>query len=298
MPIDSASVSALLSWHINAVRVLVDEYCWLGIDGEPNGMTSAAYRKSIESFVSLLNASNIEVVLCMTASNGHTNDQAGSETDHNPAERLPPMAQSATAPTFWSSVASTFVHTPGVIFDLFGEPQRITWDCWENGCNVGGTKVAGMQQLVDVVRATGARQPLMLEGVDWANNISEWLSHEPVDPDHQLIASIAVYEQDSCVTVKCWDATVATTAKRVPVVTGELGDQTCSTKFITKYMKWADKHSLSYLVWSWYTGGGCSNGGTLLSSYSGTPTPYGAALKDHLAKIYSTDPAATDLSQS
>ena len=154
MPIDSASVSALLSWHVNAVRLLVDDYCWLGVDGEPDAITSTAYRKSIESFVSLLNASHIEVIITMTEQSGHTKVDGKKQ----PAvATLPPMAEEATALSFWSSVASTFVHAPGVIFDLFGEPQRISWPCWENGCSIGGTKVAGMQQLVDTVRATRRR---------------------------------------------------------------------------------------------------------------------------------------------
>lgn len=292
MPIDNASVSALLSWHINAVRLLVDDYCWLGIDGEPDAMTSAVDRKSIESFVSLLNASHIEVIITMTEQSGHS--KVGG-VKQKAAATLPPMAEEASALSFWSSVASTFVRAPGVIFDLFGEPQRIPWPCWENGCSIGGIKLAGMQQLVDTVRATGADQPMMLEGVDWSNDLSGWLAHEPTDPDHQLIASVAVYEQDSCVTNKCWNATIATTNKRVPVVTGELGDKTCSTHFISKYMKFADKHSLSYLAWAWFTGGGCTNGGTLLSSYAGTPTPYGAVYKQHLAELYADQKGATDL---
>ena len=40
-PIDGASVAALQSWHVNAVRILLDEYCWLGVDGEPRSMSVA-----------------------------------------------------------------------------------------------------------------------------------------------------------------------------------------------------------------------------------------------------------------
>jgi hypothetical protein len=296
MPIDSASVTALLSWHLNAVRLLVDEYCWLGIDGEPDDTSSATYRADIESFVSLLNAAHIEVILTMTDASGSVAKSENGGKKQTASQRMDPMAQLATAPPFWTSVASTFKNTPGVIFDLFGEPQKITWPCWEYGCTISGIKLVGMQQLVSTVRATGARQPLILEGLDYANNLAGWLSHEPNDPDHQLVASVAVYQQDPCVTGKCWNATVAKTQKRVPVVTTELGDSTCSTRFIAKYMKWADKHSLSYIAWGWSTGGGCAGGGTLLANYSGTPTAYGTEFKDHVAQLYQSQTGATDLS--
>ena len=36
-PADQASVSAMLSWKINIVRVPMNEDCWLGINGEPTG---------------------------------------------------------------------------------------------------------------------------------------------------------------------------------------------------------------------------------------------------------------------
>lgn len=283
-PISSASVTALISWHINAVRILLDEYCWLGIDGEPHSMSVDAYRKDIESFVAMLNAAHIEVILAMTAETGHS-QQTDSASSGTGKSLSTPMAQAATAPAFWTSVASAFEHTPGVIFDLFGEPQLISWTCWKDGCNVGGTKVAGMQQLVDTVRATGARQPLMLGGVDWSNNLSGWLANEPSDPDNQLIASVHVYQIDHCNNVKCWDATIAPVAKRVPVVSGEFGDESCSVTFTKRYMKWSDAHAVSYLAWSWLTGKACSNGGSLISDYSGTPSTYGTVIKTHVAKV-------------
>ena len=34
-PTDSGSVTALQSWHINMVRVPINEDCWLGINGLP-----------------------------------------------------------------------------------------------------------------------------------------------------------------------------------------------------------------------------------------------------------------------
>src|SRR5947209_4983956 len=51
-PSDAASVQAIASWHVNIVRVLLNEDCWLGINGAPNGGYSAAtYQQDIVNYV-------------------------------------------------------------------------------------------------------------------------------------------------------------------------------------------------------------------------------------------------------
>src|SRR5207237_547296 len=55
-PSDDASVAAIASWHgVNAVRVPLNEDCWLGINGFPNGGYSAAqYQAAIAAYVQQL----------------------------------------------------------------------------------------------------------------------------------------------------------------------------------------------------------------------------------------------------
>src|SRR5579859_6352006 len=36
-PSDATSIAAIRSWNVNAVRIPLNEDCWLGINGEPNG---------------------------------------------------------------------------------------------------------------------------------------------------------------------------------------------------------------------------------------------------------------------
>jgi len=294
MPINSASINGLVSWHINAVRILIVEDCWLGIDGEPHSSTATAYRKSLESVVSMLNARHIEVILALVATKlvlgtGKHSDATGSNpSPGGPTTRDYEMADAANAPTLWSSVASTFLHSPGVMYDLFGEPQFITWSCWESGCTVGGLQVTGMQELVNAIRATGSHQPLLVGGIGYANDLSEWLAHEPKDPDHQLIASIHVYPWTHCSDAACWNDTIKPVSAKVPVVTGEFGALHCDTPFVKKYMRWADKHTVSYLLWSWLQGTCSSSPGAMpiVTSYSGTPTSYGAVFMDHVLALF------------
>ncbi len=265
MPADGASISALSSWHVNSVRIFVNQDCWLGLDGEPHASTSAAYRNDIESFVSMLNSAHMEVVLALWSNMPVTYKANGK---HAVVGTLP--MPDANSVALWTSVATAFRTYPGVMFDLYGEPHQVPWPCWKNGCNIAGQQYVGMQQLVDAVRQTGARQPLLLGGVNFSNNLSEWLQYEPTDPLHQLVASVHIYSGKACDTAACW-AIVARVSQQVPVVTGEFGAQGCSTTFTERYMKWADKRGISYIAWAWLPGA-CTVGGPLISSYSGTAT--------------------------
>ena len=55
-----------------------------------------------------------------------------------------------------------------------------------------------MQSLVNAVRGAGASNVLMLGGVAYSNDLSQWLAHEPTDPLHNLAASWHSYNFNSC----------------------------------------------------------------------------------------------------
>lgn len=50
-PVDNASILVMASWHINAVRVPLNEDCWLGINGAAPAYSGANYRSAITAFV-------------------------------------------------------------------------------------------------------------------------------------------------------------------------------------------------------------------------------------------------------
>ena len=158
-----------------------------------------------------------------------------------------------------------------MVFDLFNEPTlNLTtargtdaWACLLNGCtdntyfsNTGHTvrqslnwQTAGMQQLVNVVRAAGATQPIMLSGLAYTNDLTGLLAHLPNDPANQLAASCHVYSWNQCRTAACWNQQLLPIAQRMPVVTGEFGEGDCGSGFNTTYMNWADANGISYLAW-------------------------------------------------
>jgi hypothetical protein len=247
------------------------------------------------------------------------------------------MADADHAPAFWTSVATTFESDPAVMFDLFNEPyignsnastSTSPWSCWLNGCNTTYTDTingvtnssvtyatAGMQQLVNTVRATGATQPLILGGLDYASDpcgvndkyestaACPELTNMPTDPLNQLAVDFHVYgsASDSATSLDAsWnDELEPLSAAQVPLVTDELGEADCQDGFMNDYMDWADQNDESYLAWAWvpysssYTASpvcsvGSNNNWELISDWDGTPNsliPQGTNYQAHLAAV-------------
>lgn len=274
-PSDDASIAAMRSWAVNAVRVPLNESCWLGLGGVDPRFGGTAYRDAIAAYVARLHAAGLVVVLDL-----HWNAPG---TQRATSQLV--MADADHAPAFWTSVATRFRSDPAVVFDLYNEPHDISWSCWRDGCTTpDGWRAAGMQTLLDAVRATGARQPVMVAGGNWAGDLSQWLAYRPVDPAGQLAASAHVYSFSQCATEACWDASIGAVAARFPVVTGELGSDDCGSTFLDRYMAWADARGVSYTGWTWNTWD-CRTGPALITSYDGTPTGLGAGLKRHLLDL-------------
>lgn len=287
-PIDQASVSAMISWGINIVRVPLNEDCWLGINGFPaSGFTAAQYQQQIMSWVNLLIQNNMIVDLDL-----HWN---GAGTTQSTAQQMMPDLDHA--PAFWTSVANAFKSNSSVIFDVYNEPHDVSWACWKNGstapqsgdCSNVGFAVAGMQTLVNTVRATGATNIITLGGLAFSNDLTGWLANKPTDPQNNLAASVHIYNFNACSNTSCWDSQIAPVAAQVPVLAGEIGENDCASGFITTLMNWFDQHSTGYLGWTW-TVANCSSTPSLINDYTGTPTNFGAGLRSHLLSLGNMTP--------
>jgi len=295
---DAATARAMASWHINVVRLPVNQDCWLGDHGLPRFGDTNGYRAALRAFVDTLNAAGIAVILDL-----HWFNPTGTVHDGQHA------MTGTRSLDFWRSVASAYRDVPAVLFDAFNEPYSrhdantttfdLTWNCWQSGgCQapiepdtvpapLSGAKytTTGMTQIVASIRSAGAAQPILLGGRDYANDLREWLTHRP--NDNQLVASFHNYTKQRCHTQACWDAEIAPVAATVPVITGEFGQTDCKHDFVDAFMNWADAHGVGYLAWAWWTldPNDCTQL-DLLSNADGTPkAPLGTALKDHLAAL-------------
>jgi endoglucanase len=282
-PESEASIAAIAAWHVNAVRIPLNEDCWLGINGAPRHVVR--YHRALRSYIARLHAHGLYAILDL-----HW-DAPGKVLSHwgRGYAGSYEMADESHTPAFWQSVATYFKTDHAVLFDLFNEPFGISWHCWLDGCIAPrGFQTAGMQQLVDVVRATGATQPIMVGGLEHAVVAGNaWLANRPTDPAEQLVASVHVYDQRNTAR---FNSNIGVVAEHFPVVAGEIGETDCADRTLEAFLPWADAHGVSYLAWAWFTGR-CASYPALISSYSGTPTQYGAGYRDHLlASFPPTEP--------
>src|SRR5579862_9007316 len=286
-PSDNASIAAMATWHVNIVRVLLNEDCWLDINGVKSQYAGANYRKAIVNYVNLLHRNGMyaEVSLVWGAPGTYkaTYQPGGPDADHSPA--------------MWAAMAATFKNDPNVILAPWGE--TITgWTCFmQTGCNDQATygpknkgyQTAPMRQAVDVMRKAGYHGVIAISCIDYANMCgtlpdgskydgSTWLESRPSDPDHQLAAEAHVYGKNVCDTTACFDSSMAPIAKTVPLIFGETGEtydaSDCGSSYISTILNWADAHGVGYEAWTWDTWGGC---GVLINSYNGKPGPLWAS---------------------
>jgi endoglucanase len=207
-PPTQASVTAMKSWGVNAVRIPMNEDCWLGINGVQGQYGGANYQSAIQTFVNLLTQTNgmyaiLDLHYAAPGSTLATQQGLMPDADHTP--------------TFWSQVAAAYKNNGSVIFDLFNEPNTggdgaADYSCWRDGgvaCNINnysasdlgtgsleaiatcsnntcsGTAsftVVGMQSLLSTVRTAGATNLVLLGGIGDAWNLGLWPSHVPTDP--------------------------------------------------------------------------------------------------------------------
>jgi len=281
-PSDVASIQAIASWNVNAVRVPLNEDCWLGINQVKPAYAGRNYQQAIATYVNILNVAGLVAILELHWSAPGKQQASGQQ----------PMPDRDHSITFWRQVAAAYSNNQSVVFDLFNEPYpdsnqdtTAAWRCWRDGGACSGVpfKAAGMQELVQAVRGRGARNVIMLGGVQYANALSQWLSYKPADTAHNLVASWHVYDFNACNNTTCWDKTVAPVAQRVPIVAGEFGEKNQGVRFVTTLLTWLDQlpQGASYLAWTWDA---WKSWDALIIDYDGTPNPanYGLTYYDYL----------------
>jgi endoglucanase len=276
---DDASVEAMLTWDINMIRIPLNEDSWLNINGVDSRYNGQPYRDAIASYVARLEKFGITPVL-----NLHFSAPGSTVPDDQW-----PMADMDHSVDFWTSLATAFKDDPKVIFDLFNEPypdnnndSATAWKCVRDGGTAPGVNFnsAGMQKLVDTVRATGAKQPLMIAGPQYAGLLGQnWLSYLPNDPLNQLIASVHVYGlplDSPDRTSDRWTSDIAPVAAKYPVIVGEFGDRDNTNTFSGPFLKWAASAGVSYLAWAWND---TDTTHSLITNYNGTPSVWGKGIK-------------------
>jgi aryl-phospho-beta-D-glucosidase BglC (GH1 family) len=309
--------SVIKTWKANAVRLPLNEASWLGytcVDAtgaSRNPDPGHNYQATVQQSVAGATAAGLYVILDLHwTAPGNACPMAQN-----------PMADADHSVAFWSSLASAFKGNPNVIFELFNEPfldQSSLEDStpWADLLNGGGTfssyltggspgvidrtwKNAGMQQMLDAVRATGATNVVLTSAVAWSSAMGGWLQYKPTDPAKQLGAVWHAYsavgsgypKQASCWGLPACSATIMQDVQGIiaagyPVVITEYGDSITPTSgdyspFASMLLPFADANGVSYLGWTWDIWPGYP-GNVLITDEQGTPTDgFGTYVKEH-----------------
>ena len=266
-PVDAAAITAMTAWNINAVRVPLNSSCWLGIQGVQQNKDT--YQADVLAYVDRLAAAGLYAILDL-----HCNDLTCRGGD------VPNIMATRDDIPFWASVATAVKNKPYVLLDLYNEPHDVSWTTWRNGDG----NHAGMQEMLNAVRGTGALNVVMAGGLAWANDLTGWLANKPTDPAGQLVASWHSYNFNACNNTGCWNSQVSPVAAQVPIVAGEIGENDCASTYVQSLMTWLESIQQSYILWTWNTWD-CGGGPSLIKDYSGAPTNYGAGVKTHLLAV-------------
>jgi hypothetical protein len=312
-PQDQAAIDVMKTWHVNAVRVPLNEDCWLGINGVPAATSGAAYRDAIRNYVSLLEHNNMIAIVDLHWA------APGTELANGQLA----MADADHAPTFWSQVAAAYAgDADSVIFDLFNEPFLTDWECWLRGgaCakdyqNATYT-VTGMADLLAAVRGAGAHNLVIMGGLAYSSDFTMWVAKVGELTDGNVAASWHTYSDQSVQTLcptqynnystalTCTTAAATATNYGIPpvlsagypVLIGEIGIGAYAASiapytdaqgkqlqaWLEGMLTWVEGQEQGYIAWDWNT----QAPPVLLSSFDGTPSPYfGVTYKAHLAGL-------------
>ena len=319
------NIKAIRAWKANIIRVPLNEQSYLGqtcYQGapKPKGQRadpSGKYKAVVKSVVDEATAAGMYVILDLhkNAPPAVLPGSAQPVQICSISQMQQEMADAANSIAFWTALASDYKDRPNVIFDLFNEPHIDNFETGGEGplanwkiLRDGGTgkliygnnqalqqswKSAGMQEMLDAVRATGARNVVMVSTLSWAQDLSRWLQFVPKDPAKQLALSWHAYPQygksygtpeynDPGLGNGSYKFAEAILNAGYPIIIGETGDQssngTVAAPFLAILLPWADSHGVSVVGWGWNAWGASS--ANLIKDASGTPTDgYGKAFR-------------------
>lgn len=156
-----SDINNMAKWGANVIRLDLNQNYWLASD---SAMTQGSYKQIIDAIVYYATQNNMAVILDL---HWTTNGQQS------------PMANQQSI-QFWQQVATAYKGFGTVIFELFNEPYLdLTGyyslpqaeNIWLNG-STDSYKYVGYQQLYNTIRATGASNICIVNGLHYGFDLS------------------------------------------------------------------------------------------------------------------------------
>jgi hypothetical protein len=284
----------MTAWNPNVVRIGLNQDFWIA----ESPLSDPNYQGLVDQAVKWAEMAGMDVLLDL-----HWSDRGvlGSCAPSAGCQQLMPDANSVT---FWSQVAARYKDDGRVMFELYNEPHEsdpvgggnVTWDVWQNGGDTGqGWTAAGMQQLYDAVRATGAQNLVFIGGLNWAYDLSGVPSHRIAG--YNIAYTTHPYTDPSGVTrpPSDWGRAFGFLTATDPVVATEFGtlnDTMCVTAYDSQLIAYLDSHNAGWTAWAWYPGG-CKFP-AIVTDWYGTPSAKGMVVRAALLG-YNDPPASPPL---
>lgn len=284
--LESAKV-AVRDWKSNVVRLPLAQDRWFGVTPEQKDK-GAAYRALVHQVVDQVTADGAYVILDLHWNDaGYWGQQIG--------QHLMPDRNSLT---FWRDCARTYANRPGVIFDLYNEPHDISWDVWLNGGTVTEHdrqrnftttyEAAGMQQVLDTVRKTGARNLVVVGALDWSYDLKGVVEGKVLrDPSGNGVLYACHAYPFKGDTVEQWLEKMRLYTKSLPVIVSEFGSAPVAGRsgsgkeWVQKVTDALMANQWHFTAWDLHPAAGPS----LISDWKYTPTPhFGEIVKAALAR--------------
>jgi endoglucanase len=140
--------------------------------------------------------------------------------------------------------------------------------------------------MINAIRSAGAAtQPILVAGINFATDMSQWRQFIPADPNHGLVASLHSYVTHTCGDQACLGAAFTDLHNGgYPVIMGEIGEYDCQSAPVVSNMTFAEQNFVGYMAWVWRVAD-CGATPSLIQDYNGTPSSFGAGVKAHYIAI-------------
>lgn len=314
---------AIKDWKVNHVRLPMSQDRWFGKATEQKD-GGKSYRALVDQCVQLCSKNGVYIMLDL-----HWNSP--NEWGKHIGQHIMPDMFSVD---FWKDVATVYRNHPAVLFDLYNEPHDTTWEIWRNGGMIDETRgvgarqgrfapikyqTPGMQALVNTVRATGARNLLVVGGLDWAYDLKgvlegyaltdpgvsggggsvragfdplgnpefdSPLASRPSPPKGQGILYVCHNYPIKGDTFETWLGKMKRYTEKLPVIMSEFGAQNRGATindpnpWVANVLKACKENGWMWTAWDLHP----AAGPTLISDWNYTPTPsFGKLVKEALA---------------
>jgi hypothetical protein len=250
-------VQRMKKWKPNAIRLAVIETFWTDAQDAANAK-GLAYQRNVKRVVSWILEEGMDVILDLHHVAG-TPGQAHQD--------------------FWNAVSKdAFFRDGRIIYELYNEPTAST-----------DALKPWMQATVNLIRANGAKNLVLVSGTDYTFDISGYVSNKVTDAAVAYVTHPYIFKDGSND-----PKPYITPAASLPVIATEFGDANidshsisptqCVASVYSDYIAKFNKANMSWTSWAWIVDEWGCGFPQIIADYSGTPNTIGQPVFDALTK--------------